>query len=45
MQMIGGNQAVREHNEALMPRAIEVMTSVYNLTQKLYEDYDILDLP
>ncbi|KAK3871967.1 hypothetical protein Pcinc_022924 [Petrolisthes cinctipes] len=44
-RMIGGNQAVREHNEALMPRAIEIMTSVYNLTQKLYEDYDILDLP
>lgn len=43
--MTGGATAVREHNEALMPRVIEVMNSVYNLTQKLYEDYDILDLP
>lgn len=44
-RVTGGSRAVREHNEALMPRAIEVMTSVYNLTQKLYEDYDLLDLP
>ncbi|XP_042887394.1 ceramide-1-phosphate transfer protein-like [Penaeus japonicus] len=44
-QVTGGIEAVRAHNEALMPKVIEVMTSVYNLTQKLYEDYEILDLP
>ena len=43
--MTGGVAAVRSHNEALMPKVIEVMNSVYNLTQKLYEDYNILDLP
>ncbi|XP_063851733.1 ceramide-1-phosphate transfer protein-like isoform X1 [Scylla paramamosain] len=43
--MTGGVAAVRAHNEALMPKVIEVMNSVYNLTQKLYEDYNILDLP
>ncbi|XP_071523854.1 ceramide-1-phosphate transfer protein-like isoform X3 [Panulirus ornatus] len=41
----GGSSAVRAHNEALMPKVVEVMTSVYNLTQKLYEDYELLDLP
>ncbi|XP_037788137.1 ceramide-1-phosphate transfer protein-like [Penaeus monodon] len=44
-RVTGGIEAVRAHNEALMPKVIEVMTSVYNLTQKLYEDYEILDLP
>lgn len=44
-KMTGGVAAVRAHNEALMPKVIEVMNSVYNLTQKLYEDYNILDLP
>ncbi|MPC35854.1 Ceramide-1-phosphate transfer protein [Portunus trituberculatus] len=44
-KMTGGVGAVRAHNEALMPKVIEVMNSVYNLTQKLYEDYNILDLP
>ncbi|KAG0722103.1 Ceramide-1-phosphate transfer protein [Chionoecetes opilio] len=44
-RMAGGVAAVRAHNEALMPKVIEVMNSVYNLTQKLYEDYNILDLP
>ncbi|XP_050698224.1 ceramide-1-phosphate transfer protein-like isoform X2 [Eriocheir sinensis] len=44
-RMTGGTMGVREHNEALMPKVIEVMNSVYNLTQKLYEDYNILDLP
>ncbi|XP_042213484.1 ceramide-1-phosphate transfer protein-like isoform X2 [Homarus americanus] len=41
----GGNSAIRAHNEALMPKVIDVMNSIYNLTQKLYEDYGLLDLP
>ncbi|XP_068210867.1 ceramide-1-phosphate transfer protein-like isoform X1 [Palaemon carinicauda] len=44
-RITGGDAAIRARNEVLMPKAIEVMTSVYNLTQKLYEDYEILDLP
>ncbi|KAK7069430.1 Gltpd1p [Halocaridina rubra] len=44
-RITGGIEAVRVHNESLMPKAIDVMNSVYNLTQKLYEDYEILDLP
>ncbi|XP_066983394.1 ceramide-1-phosphate transfer protein-like isoform X3 [Macrobrachium rosenbergii] len=44
-RITGGDAAIRARNESLMPKAIEVMTSVYNLTQKLYEDYEILDLP
>ncbi|XP_069178702.1 ceramide-1-phosphate transfer protein isoform X2 [Procambarus clarkii] len=44
-RITGGNTTIRAHNEALMPKVIEAMNSVYNLTQKLYEDYGLLDLP
>ncbi|KAK8750850.1 hypothetical protein OTU49_015027 [Cherax quadricarinatus] len=44
-RITGGNTSIRAHNEALMPKVIEAMNSVYNLTQKLYEDYGLLDLP
>ncbi|MCL4123588.1 UNVERIFIED_CONTAM: hypothetical protein GTU68_062348 [Idotea baltica] len=44
-KVTNGNIDVRAQNEALLPEVIEVMRSVYNMTQKLYEDYDILNLP
>lgn len=44
-RVCGGSLAVKEHNEQMMLQAIEAMNSVYNLTQKLYEDYNCLDLP
>ncbi|CAL4105116.1 unnamed protein product, partial [Meganyctiphanes norvegica] len=44
-RVCGGSQAIKEHNERMMLQAIEAMNSVYNLTQKLYEDYNCLDLP
>jgi len=44
-KVTGGIPAVRKRNEALMPEVLEAMTKVYSLTQNLYEDYKITDLP
>ncbi|KAL7639770.1 UNVERIFIED_CONTAM: hypothetical protein RMT77_009180 [Armadillidium vulgare] len=40
-----GDMEIYRQHESLLPEVIEVMQSVFNLTQKLYEDYDILNLP
>ncbi|XP_076066545.1 ceramide-1-phosphate transfer protein [Oratosquilla oratoria] len=44
-QLTGGDEKVKKHFESIVLEAVEVMGSVYNATQKLYEEYDLLDLP
>ncbi|XP_057365770.1 ceramide-1-phosphate transfer protein-like [Daphnia carinata] len=45
LQRIKGPNETEEHYAELLPKAVDAMKKVYDKTQKLYQDHNILELP